>query len=291
MLHRRPAQQAFTLIELLVVISIIALLVGILLPALGAARKSAQRAVCLSNQRQIGVAMMTYATNYKGLLPYTMYQKSAADPQTRWWHRLILDGAAVGRAEEGSNSNLVCPSDIKPYVPDTGADPNDPNNNVACSYGMNNYLSIADGVDNMANPVPPNGKDAVNVEMVWHPIDNMLSPSTLLLTTEIYYGHILQDMYYGLNSTLQPKQREKVHTEQEYTVMQNTVWNRLEWGRHSGELDDPSGSINALFVDGHVTAVARGTDVKAITEAENQDEYDRAVRMFWPRLADPVKGN
>ena len=57
-------RHGFTLIELLVVIAIIALLIGILLPALGEARKSARKAVCLSNQGQLGRAMMTYAVDF-----------------------------------------------------------------------------------------------------------------------------------------------------------------------------------------------------------------------------------
>jgi prepilin-type N-terminal cleavage/methylation domain-containing protein len=56
---------AFTLIELLVVIAIIALLIGLLLPALGEARKAARKAICFSNQRQLSLAMNTYAADYE----------------------------------------------------------------------------------------------------------------------------------------------------------------------------------------------------------------------------------
>ena len=67
----RPAatRGGFTLIELLVVISIIALLIGILLPALGAARESAQSIGCLSNLRQVGIGVNAYATDNKDFFP------------------------------------------------------------------------------------------------------------------------------------------------------------------------------------------------------------------------------
>jgi prepilin-type N-terminal cleavage/methylation domain-containing protein/prepilin-type processing-associated H-X9-DG protein len=61
--------KGFTLIELLVVISIIALLMAILLPALGRAKEQAKATRCLSNLKQIGLAMHAYASDYDYLLP------------------------------------------------------------------------------------------------------------------------------------------------------------------------------------------------------------------------------
>ena len=76
----RRGRKGFTLIELLVVISIIALLIGILLPALGKARDSARLAVCLSNLRQQGISHASYSADHKNLIA-TFQAKPGERPQ------------------------------------------------------------------------------------------------------------------------------------------------------------------------------------------------------------------
>jgi len=61
----QPRLKGFTLIELLVVIAIIALLIGILLPALGEARRAARLAICLSNQNQMATATHSYSADFE----------------------------------------------------------------------------------------------------------------------------------------------------------------------------------------------------------------------------------
>ena len=74
--------KAFTLIELLVVISIIALLIAILLPALGAARKSARAMQCLTLLRQYATANFVYASDHDGW--YVPMRNITASEQTTW---------------------------------------------------------------------------------------------------------------------------------------------------------------------------------------------------------------
>jgi len=74
-----PVRAAFTLIELLVVVSIVALLVSLLLPALGGARESAKLVFCASNLRQMGMVLVSYHDDW-GAFPHVPMKAEAATP-------------------------------------------------------------------------------------------------------------------------------------------------------------------------------------------------------------------
>ena len=79
---------AFTLIELLVVIAVIALLMAILIPVMSAAREGAQRAVCLSNLRQLTLAWIAYADEHDGKLVCGSAGRQAGQSSGGSWQRV-----------------------------------------------------------------------------------------------------------------------------------------------------------------------------------------------------------
>jgi prepilin-type N-terminal cleavage/methylation domain-containing protein/prepilin-type processing-associated H-X9-DG protein len=124
--HTDPARRrraAFTLVELLVVIGIIALLISILLPSLNKARKSAGNVQCMSNMRQVAMAMIGYANANHGTLIPIRITGSTAYPNGFFWanelvreHYITAPNSYISstRANYSQGSAFRCPeaSDI-----------------------------------------------------------------------------------------------------------------------------------------------------------------------------------
>ena len=119
---RRPA--AFTLVELLVVVSIIAVLIGLLLPAVQASRAAARRTQCSSNIRQLGLAMAQFCDAHRGQFPDTSHNQSG-DVEQSWIY-------TVAPFMESVDAIRICPDDLK------AADRLD---QKLTSYVMNAYLT------------------------------------------------------------------------------------------------------------------------------------------------------
>ena len=92
---RRLTTKGFTLIELLVVISIIALLIGILLPALGAARASARDLKCLSGVRQMITAVTAYTVDEEGFFPRAYNPEYNLGDLKGVWLGELMDGGYI----------------------------------------------------------------------------------------------------------------------------------------------------------------------------------------------------
>jgi prepilin-type N-terminal cleavage/methylation domain-containing protein/prepilin-type processing-associated H-X9-DG protein len=90
------ARRGFTLIELLVVIAIIALLFGILLPALNIAREQGRRAVCAQNEKNTGLGLFMYGNDYEGKLPQNNVDRWLFDV-SYWTTDIILQTGAFDR--------------------------------------------------------------------------------------------------------------------------------------------------------------------------------------------------
>lgn len=104
--------RGFTLIELLVSISIIALLIAVLLPALQRTRDTARAVVCLSNQRQAIVGFNFYANDHDGQLPNvdgSWVNRVKSGPNQIFSHGLLVSEGYVAQGEGGVGAMMHCP--------------------------------------------------------------------------------------------------------------------------------------------------------------------------------------
>ncbi|MEO1235290.1 MAG: type II secretion system protein [Planctomycetota bacterium] len=181
-LSRRPAP-GFSLVELLVVIGIIALLVGILLPVLSNARESAQSARCMSNMRQLTLAMTGYANDYNRQLPQPGNEQDFATVQQErdalWFNAVdyylgnqISDGTVADRNYDEFKqdpSYLVLPITV-------GGTTHDDQN--VRTYKMNIYFGH-DGISGL-NPTATAGNKA-GLPFAFYRLTDVPQPSETFL--------------------------------------------------------------------------------------------------------------
>ena len=139
-------RRAFTLVELLVVIGIIAIVIGILLPTIAAAREGGRKVKCMSNLRQLGIAFIMYAQENDHHLPRGAPQCTSSGMSPKpydwiWWnYNRDISQSAVARYIKGFQAGLlVCPSDPLERMRNLGGWATE--GKYVFSYAMNAHLA------------------------------------------------------------------------------------------------------------------------------------------------------
>jgi prepilin-type N-terminal cleavage/methylation domain-containing protein len=168
------SRRAFTLVELLVVIGIIAVLVGLLLPALGRAREQANKVACMSNLKQLATGFIMYCNDNHGCLPAPGSNSQPKPEDWIYWQTnrstftaaqgpgTFADGRVIKYLSKQNESVCRCPSD---------------NYNIRTmsskyyySYVINNKMTCPGyGITNIAHNTIP-AKKLSNVRLPWQKI-------------------------------------------------------------------------------------------------------------------------
>ena len=235
-----PAHRAFTLVELLVVIGIIAVLIGVLMPALSKARRASARTKCLANIHNLCLAQAIYANQFKNVL--VAADEGSYAPQGSW----------IGALETAFKHPLArrCPADESIYfeTPLPGSSP------VALrttSYAINNYVS---------------------------PTHSPLAEPLKKITQVPHSAAVIQFVELAENATYAGS--DHVHAQDFYlafapqpTVTLANIALQMPVQRHGGRVQSWDALLNYGFIDGHAETLRIGD----VYTDPNRNRFDPAV--------------
>ena len=193
--------RAFSLVEMLVSIAIVAVLVSVLLPALGSARDAGRQAACASNQRQLVLGWTMYAQDFDGRampLAYTDPGLIGMGDRVYWWGS---DGSVSGAldhargfiaayldAKTGERSVYECPSQADGTYRRQG-----PTDEITSTYGYNGYY--------LSPPMTPGWSYTIG-HRPWRRLSSVAGPSELF----VFADTLLPGMPPSNNALLDPPQ-------------------------------------------------------------------------------------
>ncbi len=273
-------RSGFTLVELLVVIGVLALSMGVLVPALGQARRTARSLVSASRQRQVVLAANLYATDHEGWYPESVATAAMLGRTWRWQEpRMIKACSARGDGYQCSAAGylryylpnakvLSCPSSpaAYPYLKDlwrAGDAWDNPDTAYTDDHAIGSYCLFWNYVGHLTEQDRPFHGPQTN--------DGRSRGSTLLVSD-----------YFGFNNWRSPEAFGSCEHLPKAKVTAETSEAAAYWfAKPKGE-PDPAGvnvTLRAGFVDGHVEAY--GPDATVVLEvADALDGATPAVSGF-----------
>lgn len=211
----------FTLVELLVVIAIIAILAGMLMPALSAARNKAKTISCIGNLKQFGFAHFSYCSEWNFTPPVKI-----TGVETRWVD--LLEPHLAKKSDNSNNNIYVCPSDTRPE-------------DKKIVYTDKDYNKLSYGINNCYSKGHESGEDVDKPYKLWSGVGVRLirKPSEFICITDggsYYVGTTIAAPVFGINNN-------------ELAITDGFCKN-LSF-RHTGK----EHKFNAAFGDGHVATL------------------------------------
>jgi prepilin-type N-terminal cleavage/methylation domain-containing protein/prepilin-type processing-associated H-X9-DG protein len=273
MTRKQPTRSAFTLIELLVVIAIIAILAAILFPVFAQAREKARQSTCLSNQKQIGLAVMQYVQDYDETFPHLFLEVPPAPRAS--WARYTWQDAVGPYVKNGTQTVTWASADgTQPVTLTSGGIwlcPSQPDANARNIYGGNDSIMTPERLGSditkantpttMAELHKPSELVLISENNVVDSYDGIGDPR---LTSDAYWQCGTVWSCRGANSAAQ-WDKDQTGTEAE-------PWKFAQVSRYRH-----NGVSNFAFADGHVKAIAKG-------------QLDWCKNFYFPTFGNPWDG-